>query len=164
MPEHKPNCDSVAKISRLELQRIESIRTSVAADQGVRGKTLIQLAAADGNSMASIKERTVYRAKREIRGETDRYYEIDFAKIPGWIKEFKAKNESSFASYETVEEKKDGKVKKVFHRAFIAYGPNLHGILHAGLDFGAADGAHSKHLLFNGVYLVLASRDAERTR
>lgn len=144
--EHQ-NCVGVAKPSRDQLVRHAVVRGALAADVSASARTLVTQLRHQVGVAAS--PHVMYRARDVLMTEMFSEDPTTIQKLPSLLSEFSTMNPGTRMAMERDEKGRFWRAILVLSPSWFAVGQGVYGI----------DAAHMKHRKYNGVQIILVTRD-----
>ena len=148
---HSSECTTMAKLTGASLRA--AMKPLISADTSMKGKVVANALTSSSTSFTVVNlpsTSSMSRAQKNIKQESDAWYNEDFARLEKYLKDFKEKNPECHV---VLEKDKDNR----FERCFIGFGPSLRLLARAGLDMQAVDACDTRHHIFNGarIHIVM---------
>lgn len=141
------NCVSTAKPSKTQLVSSSIIRGALSAEPTISTRALVTQLRHQSKVTAS--QHVMYRAKDSLMAEMFSEDPTTIQLLPSLLSEFKRLNPGTLAEFECDE-------KGQFRRAIIVLNPQW---FIQGQGLYGVDAGHMKHRKYNGVQIILVSRD-----
>ena len=150
---HKDDCCSQGGITMKELLTVPEFSAAVRSGNAPTEKACRRIIEKHVKNHGLVSKAVIYRAKRKLTNNDDKFYADDFKKMPYWNSEFTDRNGKS-----RIMTRGDSGGK--FHSQWIIVGQMIDVAELVGQKFTALDTCFSRHVFYNGKIWVLVTRDS----